>query len=346
MAVPYATAAHDSLRTLLAGDLESAENIIRSALLQKTPPSDVAMACLLSDLGLCALHGGRPAEAAEAIRHSLSLLPSLDSMSSRCVEPAGAWVPLARAQAHLNLCEALVVQGQLVQMVHEAREAICYAQLAIPHHKGSYRAEIHELPTCGSTPRLFAAHWMWPNVQNDSVGGMLAAPEALTLAWLWCAIAQEGLGSYQEALRCYSRAMGVAHIDRSAALTMSQQLKKKIALTEIIAFGSEDTTGLTGQRVDPSEFKLGVPYGPSLDGFVDSRASAGARSTSSLGAAMDASRIQRYSHRRATSAATLHGAGRPSSTQPSAGVLATRSCLRLTPPPILLSSQLAQACGV
>ena len=88
----------------------------------------------------------------------------------------------------------------------------------------------------------------------------------------WCAIAQEGLGAYQEALRCYSRALGVAHIDRKAALAMTEQLKKKIALTELASFGSEEMTGLLGQRLEKSDFSTGVPYAASVVGMLSKKA--------------------------------------------------------------------------
>ena len=263
------TKAQESLASLLTGDVDAAEAALRAALVLPTPPPDTAVACLLSNLGLCALHSGRPGEATEAIRHGLTLLPATDFTSARKAEPVAGWVPLARAQVHLNLCEALIVQGQLIQTVHSARDAIRHAQLAIPHHHSTPRGDSPDVvPTRGATPRLFAARWLLPHTRRDGVLGALAAPEALMLGWLWCAIAQEGLGAYQEALRCYSRALGVAHIDRKAALAMTEQLKKKIALTELASFGSEEVTGLIGQRLERSDFSTGVPYAASVVGML------------------------------------------------------------------------------
>lgn len=223
-----------ALSLLLEGKVEEAEAALRTTLVLSNPPPDTACACLLSDLGLCALHNGRPSEAAEALRHALALFPAVDVPAPRRPANGGVaspWLPLARAQVQLNLCEALIVQGKLVQAVHSAREAIRHAQLAIPHHGPARRSGSSDsAPYRGATPRLFAARWLLPAVRRPGAVGTLAAPEALVLAWLWCAIAQEGLRAYQEALRCYSRALGVAHIDRGAALAMSEQLKKKIAL--------------------------------------------------------------------------------------------------------------------
>eukprot|EP00966_Prymnesium_polylepis_P036313 842479-Prymnesium_polylepis.1 len=90
--------AQAALQSLLANDVAVAEATLRAALIAEAQPPEVAVACLLGNLGLCALHSGRPHEASEAIRHSLTLLPAADFSAPGKAEPAVAWVPLARAQ--------------------------------------------------------------------------------------------------------------------------------------------------------------------------------------------------------------------------------------------------------
>lgn len=253
--------AHKALRLLLSGAVHRAEACLRSALVLPHPPEDLAIACLLGDLGLCALHKGSAADASEAIRHSIALLPEPEHTPEQTVPLGSAWLPLAHAQLRLNLCESLTVEGHHLSTFNAAREAVRFAQLAIPHHGSTPRANVPDmLSSTAAIPRLFAARWLSPLAQQREIVGSLAAPEALMIAWLWCAIAQERLGSYQEAMRCYSRAMGVAHVDRRAAFALSEQLKKKIALGEVLTFGPEETTGLVGQQLEASDFRLTMPY--------------------------------------------------------------------------------------
>ena len=78
--------ARESLsRLLLDDDVQTAEAMLREPLALRTPPPGVAVACLLSNLGLCALHlwtGGVPYE--EVLAEALCP-PAL------CAAVAAAW---------------------------------------------------------------------------------------------------------------------------------------------------------------------------------------------------------------------------------------------------------------
>ena len=129
--------ASEALALLLDDRVAAAEHTLRRALTASPPPPPAVRACLLSDLALCALHDSRPSEAVEALRHALAVLPAARTTSE---DESAAHLSAARAQLSLNLCEALLIRGELRQALRSATEAVALAQHALQHAAPARRA--------------------------------------------------------------------------------------------------------------------------------------------------------------------------------------------------------------
>ena len=187
-----------ALSQLLEGAVQPAQATLTEALDLGAQLPQSSHAALKNDLAICALHDGRPADALPLLERALQLLPN----ASGALQPS---MLRSRAQLQLNLCEALLLRGSLEEAVQSATEAVRLSEMALPRGE----REIEGVrKTGGATPRLFTSKWLLPRrgptpTQTNaptSCTGALAAPEALLLGWLWRALAQEGLGLFQEAL--------------------------------------------------------------------------------------------------------------------------------------------------
>ena len=187
-----------ALSQLLEGAVQPAQATLTEALDLGAQLPQSSHAALKNDLAICALHDGRPADALPLLERALQLLPD----ASGTLQPS---MLRSRAQLQLNLCEALLLRGSLEEAVQSATEAVRLSEMALPRGE----REIEGVrKTGGATPRLFTSKWLLPRrgptptQTNAPTGcaGALAAPEALLLGWLWRALAQEGLGLFQEAL--------------------------------------------------------------------------------------------------------------------------------------------------
>ena len=199
-----------ALSQLLEGAVQPAQATLTEVLDLGAQLSQSSHAAIKNDLAICAMHDGRPADALPLLARALQLLPD----ASSTLQPS---MLRSRAQLQLNLCEALLLRGSLDEAVQSATEAVRLSEMALPRHGEREIEGVRK--TGGATPRLFASKWLLPRrgptqtQTNAPTGcaGALAAPEALLLGWLWRALAQEGLGLFQEAL---VRPCGASHQPR------------------------------------------------------------------------------------------------------------------------------------
>ena len=219
---PVLSYAKSALHTLVrTGGAEAAASLQDAFRLAEGDPA--AQACLLNDMALCAMHESYAADAPRLLEMACNLLPR---------EPL--WAQRVRCQLMLNRCEAAVLLGQLPDAIRAAREAAELAQRAlaltpVPAPRRSVRA------SRGATPKLFTARWLLPpEAAGDECAGTVEPAEGLLLAWLWCAVAQEAAGMYQESLNSMSHALAVAHVERGAAALFVVQLKKKVAASQLV----------------------------------------------------------------------------------------------------------------
>ena len=114
-ATPAARAAATSaLEHLLQDKVKPAEKILRSTLLQPEATLTLpARTCLLNDLALCALHDNRPGDAVDPMRHALALLPPPRPEAWGGDNSNTKANLQGNAQLQLNLCEALLLSGDL-----------------------------------------------------------------------------------------------------------------------------------------------------------------------------------------------------------------------------------------
>ena len=263
-ALALANAVSVKAREFLLGDhAESAETLLRDGLTNGMPLTDTPRACLLCNLAICAMHSGRPADAIVPLRHALALLPPVPASAT-----AGAWlvasepwVAPVRAQLHLNLCEALMLERHTAEARTSAREAVRLSQLALQASQPAPSLLTLVTPASGkpqaglrpfsqptpSTRRLLTARWLLPptSMPADNIGaagaaepvacdrgpaGVMPAGAALVVSWVWLAVCAEALGLPDDALRSYRRAIEVAaaHEGSAAAQTLIEPLRKKV----------------------------------------------------------------------------------------------------------------------
>ena len=196
-----------ALSQLLEGAVQPAQATLTEVLNLGAQLPQSSHAAIKNDLAICAMHDGRPADALPLLERALQLLPDASStLESSMLR--------SRVQLQLNLCEALLLRGSLEEAVQSATEAVRLSEMALPRHGEREIEGVRK--TGGATPRLFTSKWLLPRrgptqtQMNAPTGcaGALAAPEALLLGWLWRALAQEGLGLFQEAL---VRPCGASH---------------------------------------------------------------------------------------------------------------------------------------
>jgi hypothetical protein len=163
-------ACHRARGLLLEDKVAVAEALLRDGLTNMAPLARADRACLLNDLGLCALHDGRHADAVQSLRHALDVLPAspplplpadawesppsrssgrrqhrseprltagtstASTVSTSLAASGGSvqpWVVRMRAQLHINLCEALLLHREPETARLSAREAVRLAQLGM-----------------------------------------------------------------------------------------------------------------------------------------------------------------------------------------------------------------------
>ena len=243
-----------ALALLLQDRVEGAEAYLRAGYHCSTCALD--RMCALNNLGLCGVHSRRSREGARLLAHALASLPE---PSSSAAGEANASHLLGRIQLQLNLCEALMLQGDPTWALKSAIEAMRVADLAEaqlgPHANGggSGRGGIRRRKGSGggaihapASPRLFMARWLSPAVAHSSrppsehdatsatsVGqvalvGTVSVSQGRSLAWLWIALAHEAIGAHQKALECYRKAMASAELHNEAILASIAQLRSRM----------------------------------------------------------------------------------------------------------------------
>mmetsp|Transcript_7208 Transcript_7208/g.20506 ORF Transcript_7208/g.20506 Transcript_7208/m.20506 type:complete len:1419 (+) Transcript_7208:92-4348(+) len=267
---------------LIALESDPAEAVRLLSQMASDTSDPATRAALLNDLGLCALHEGRPADAAALLRHAVAALPA-PAVEGRCVAAAKA-----RCQLLLNLCEAESAAGHHSDTLRIANAIVQLAQSTLGVTKecgaasGALGSAVRDMGpsesarqrlSTGATSRLFLAKWLLPAPScchaSACLDGALPLTEALLLSWVWCALSQEAMGMFSESLKSYNFAMGVADVDRSAANALVKALKKKVALTSAILSWEQDDAASADEKL---AVRRGQPRcsGATVDGSLRS----------------------------------------------------------------------------